>query len=164
MKKENITIAVCIKLDAELTDTEKALRDKAIAATYRSYSPYSHFSVGAALELADGTIICGSNQENAAYPSGLCAERTAMFYANASHPDAAIKRLCITARGTDGLLVAQPISPCGACRQSLLEAETRYGNDIEVMLYGSEKTYVLRSIKDLLPLSFSQEDLDNHDK
>lgn len=161
MEEKQITIPVKVKHDTDLTEDEKTLRDKAIEATHHSYSPYSHFSVGAAIQLSDGTIVCGSNQENAAYPSGLCAERTAMFYANSSYPDKAIKRLCITARGTDGQLVSQPISPCGACRQSLLEAELRHDTDIEVMLYGSKQTYILRSVKDLLPLSFSQSDLEN---
>ncbi len=159
MEKKTISIPVIIKNDDELTQQECAMRDEALRATCRSYSPYSHFSVGAALLLADNTIVSGSNQENAAYPSGLCAERTAMFYANSSHPDTPIKCLCITARGTNGQIVSQPISPCGACRQSLLEAETRFHSDIQVMLYSTGKTYIIRSIKDLLPLSFSQSDL-----
>ena len=119
MKETIIHIPVTVKEEAELTPTELQLLDEARRATYRSYAPYSHFSVGAAVELADGTIVAGSNQENAAYPSGLCAERTAVFYAGSRHPDTPIRRLCITARDADGQPLQRPIAPCGACRQFL---------------------------------------------
>ncbi len=156
MKEFSLHVKVVIKTEDELTPQEMRLLDEARQATYRSYAPYSHFSVGAAVELADGTIVSGCNQENAAYPSGLCAERTAVFYANSQHPDKPIRRICIAARDTEGRLLQRPISPCGACRQVLLEAEQRAGNDIEVFLYGTEETYIIRSIKDLLPLSFDE--------
>ena len=154
MQELTLNSQVIVKQEDELTPQELALLDEARRATYRSYAPYSHFSVGAAVELADGTLVAGSNQENAAYPSGLCAERTAVFYAGSQHPDQPIRRLCIAARDTDGQFLRRPISPCGACRQVLLEAEQRAGNNIEVMLYGTEGIYFIRSIKDLLPLSF----------
>lgn len=154
MKKLSLQISYQIKQEDELTPAEKALLDEARRATYRSYAPYSHFSVGAAVELADGTIVSGSNQENAAYPSGLCAERTAMFYANSRYPDQPIRRICIAARNTEGKFLETPIAPCGACRQSLLEAEQRAGNDIEVMLDGTSGIRVVHSIKDLLPFCF----------
>lgn len=159
MNKRTLTIPFIIKTDDELSEAERMLCAKAKEATLRSYSPYSHFSVGAALELSDGTIVSGSNQENAAYPSGLCAERVAMFYATSSHPDLAIRRMCITARDVNGTFVTTPISPCGACRQSLLEAELRHAIDIEVLLYGTAHTIILQSIKSLLPLAFCQTDL-----
>ena len=124
MKELNLHIQVIVKQEDELTTQELALLDEARRATYRSYAPYSYFSVGAAVELANGTIISGSNQENAAYPSGLCAERTAVFYAGSQHPDQPIRRLCIAARDTEGNFLSRPISPCGACRQVLL-ARTR---------------------------------------
>ena len=156
MKEFSLHVKVVIKTEDELTPQEMRLLDEARQATYRSYAPYSHFSVGAAVELADGTIVSGCNQENAAYPSGLCAERTAVFYANSQHPDKPIRRICIAARDTEGRFLQRSISPCGACRQVLLEAEQRASNDIEVFLYGTEETYIIRSIKDLLPLSFDE--------
>ena len=156
MQELTLNIQVIVKQEDELTPQELALLDEARRATYRSYAPYSHFSVGAAVELADGTIVTGSNQENAAYPSGLCAERTAVFYAGSRYPDQPIRRLCIAARDTNGEFLQRPISPCGACRQVLLEAEQRAGSDIEVLLYGTEGIYVIRSIKDLLPLEFNK--------
>lgn len=154
MKEFSLQVQVLIKQEEELTTQEVKLLDEARRATYRSYAPYSHFSVGAAVELADGTIVSGNNQENAAYPSGLCAERTAVFYANSRYPDQPIRRICIAAKNKEGLFLQRPISPCGACRQVLLEAEQRAGNDIEVLLYGTEGIYVLHNIHDLLPLCF----------
>lgn len=156
MKELNLHIQVIVKQEDELTTQELALLDEARRATYRSYAPYSHFSVGAAVELANGTLVSGSNQENAAYPSGLCAERTAVFYAGSRYPDQPIRRICIAARDTNGEFLKRPISPCGACRQVLLEAEQRAGGDIEVMLYGTEGIYIIRRIKDLLPLGFDE--------
>lgn len=154
MKTFSINISVTIKDEKELAPADLKLLDEARRATFRSYAPYSHFLVGAAAELEDGTIVSGSNQENAAYPSGLCAERTAVFYANSRYPELAVRRLCIVARDTNGNYLQRPISPCGACRQVLLETEQRAGHPIEVLLYGTQGIYILRSIKDLLPLSF----------
>ena len=154
MKTISINIPVTIKEESELTADEAKLVMEAKQATYRSYAPYSHFSVGSAVMLADGTTVSGSNQENAAYPSGLCSERTTVFYANSQYPDIPVRRICIVARGTDGLFLARPITPCGACRQVLLETERRAGGNVEVLLYGTEYSYCLRSIKDLMPLTF----------
>lgn len=156
MKTIELHISVLVKKEAELTSEELHLLDEARRATYRSYAPYSHFSVGAAVELTDGTIVSGSNQENAAYPSGLCAERTAVFYANSRYPEQPIRRICIVARDTEGQFLQRPISPCGACRQVLLEAEQRAKNAIEVLLYGTDGVYIISSIKDLLPLGFDE--------
>ena len=103
----------------ELTEKDRKLIDAACEATKRSYAPYSHFAVGAAALLENDIVITGTNQENAAYPSGLCAERTTLFYANSQYPDQAVKTLAIAARTGNGFLDT-PIPPCGACRQVLL--------------------------------------------
>ncbi len=154
MKTLTITTNVEELHPSELSDEQKTLADHAVRATYRSYSPYSHFNVGAAVQLADGTIVSGSNQENVAYPSGLCAERTALFYANSRYPDQPVSRLCIAARDDKGRLTDSPISPCGSCRQALLETELRYKNPIEIVLVGANSSYIIHSIHDLLPLCF----------
>lgn len=154
MKEITIQIPIYIKQEQELTAAERKLMEEACRTTYRSYSPYSHFSVGAVVEMEDGTIVTGSNQENAAYPSGLCAERTAVFYANSRYPELAVQRICIAARDKDGKLCSRPIPPCGACRQVLLETEQRAGHPIKIMLCGTQSIYFISSVKDLLPLSF----------
>lgn len=128
---------------------------QAKAATQTSYSPYSHFCVGAALRLENGVVVCGSNQENAAYPAGSCAERTAMFYANAQYPDVAPVCIAIAARRADEVnFLEQPISPCGICRQVLIETETRYKVPIRILLYGENAVYELDRISYLLPFQF----------
>lgn len=141
-----------VQLD-ELTPTEQALVQKAIDATYNSYARYSNFHVGAACLLENGEVVIGANQENAAFPSGLCAERTAIFAAQANHPDQPITTLAIAARNVNGLLKS-PISPCGACRQVVLEIEDRYQRPVRILLYGTDGIYVFESIQDLLPFSF----------
>ena len=140
----------------ELDDTRRRLVDNARLATERSYAPYSNFRVGAAILLDNGEIVTGSNQENAAYPSGTCAERTAAFYAHASYPNAKFKAIAVAAKGTDGNEVSEPVSPCGACRQSLLEFETLAKESVEVILVGANFIYVLPSVKSTLPLAFSE--------
>ena len=153
MKDLTITSVIKVYEYDELNDTDRALLDDAIEATRRSYAPYSHFSVGAAALLANGVVVTGTNQENAAYPSGLCAERTTLFYANSQYPDQPIKTLAIAAR-TEKDFIEKPIPPCGACRQVILETEKRYGQPIRILLYGKECIYEVKSIGDLLPLSF----------
>lgn len=137
----------------ELSEPDRALIEMAKEATRTSYAPYSQFCVGAALRLSDGTTVTGSNQENAAFPSGLCAERTAIFYANAHYPGLAVRELAVAAYAHGHFLKA-PIPPCGACRQVILGAEERYGSPIRILLYGEEGTYVVESVKVLLPLQF----------
>lgn len=139
----------------ELNAKERELVDLASKATYRSYAPYSNFRVGAAILLDNGEIVCGANQENVAFPSGTCAERTACFYAHAQHPDAKFKTIAIAARGVDGEPLAEPISPCGACRQSLLQYELLAGHPVEVLLVGRDKILRLPSIRSLLPFAFT---------
>lgn len=142
----------------ELTDQHKMLIEKAKEQVEKAYAPYSNFYVGAALELENGAVFAASNQENAAYPSGLCAERAAMFYANGQFPNTPVKTIAITAF-TNGEFLKNPVTPCGACRQVLLESETRFDNDITVLLYGSEETYLIENVKQLLPLCFEKNSL-----
>ncbi|MBE6286574.1 MAG: cytidine deaminase [Mediterranea massiliensis] len=154
MKEQHIDIQIRIFSPEEMHKEDVSLIEKAIEATRRSYAPYSHFSVGAAARLADGTIVCGSNQENAAYPSGICAERTTLFYAHSQHPTEAIDVLAIAARNEKGELVKRPISPCGACRQVMLESEHRFKHPMRILLYGTEGVYEILGVTSLLPLSF----------
>ena len=146
-------IKVC-QMD-ELTDEERHLIELAIEATGRSYSPYSKFCVGAAVRLENGVELSGSNQENAAYPSGICAERTTLFYAGSQYPDVGVCMLAIAARGTDGELTEEPTGPCGACRQVILESETRAKAPMRILLYGRKYVYVMDGIETLLPLCFA---------
>jgi len=151
----NIKIGVC-QLE-ELSADEQALIKTAIEATKNSYSPYSHFSVGAALLLENGEMVMGANQENAAYPSGLCAERTTLFAAGAQYPDTPVKAMFLVAL-KDGE-IQEKISPCGACRQVLLETELRYHRPMQVWMCGRSEFCRLDSAEDLLPLSFGSADL-----
>lgn len=156
MKEKKIEIKMIEMQYDELSASQRKLVDLARAATDRSYAPYSKFRVGAAIELDNGEIVTGSNQENAAYPSGTCAERTAAFYAHAAYPEAKFKAIAIAAIGTDGHEVCDPVAPCGACRQSLLEFETLANHDVEVILAGSDAIYILPSVRSTLPLAFSE--------
>lgn len=140
----------------ELTDEERHLLELAIEATQRSYAPYSRFHVGAAVRLDNGVEIIGCNQENAAYPSGLCAERTALFSAGAQYPDVGVNELAIASRGTDGELLEEPVGPCGSCLQVIIESETRAGHPIRILLYGRKHVYVMDGVRQLMPLSFSE--------
>jgi len=140
----------------ELSEEKQLLINQAKEATYRSYAPYSKFNVGAALLLENGKFIQGNNQENSAYPSGLCAERVAIFYANAKYPDIPVKAIAIASRTNDGFLNT-PIPPCGSCRQVLLESEERYNQAIRVILYSENKIQIIESVKQLLPLFFDKE-------
>lgn len=154
MKDIEIKVPVKELTYDELSEMEQRLVTMAREATHRSYAPYSHFRVGAAILLDGGEIVTGANQENVAYPSGTCAERSACFYAHAQYPESKFKEIVIAARGTDGEYVENPIAPCGACRQALLEYETLAGWDVKVILCGREKFYMLPSVKSLLPLAF----------
>ena len=156
MKDFNIIIPVKSFSCDELDEQRRHLVDLACEATSRSYSPYSHFRVGAAIELDNGEIVTGANQENVAYPSGTCAERSACFYAHARYPEARFKMIAVAARGTDGEFQAEPVAPCGACRQALLEYETLAGAPVPVLLVGREKIYRLPSVASTLPFAFSE--------
>ena len=156
MKEKEIISKVRIYDNEELTEADREFIDKAKDATQTSYAPFSKFCVGAAARLSDGTIVTGSNQENAAFPSSLCAERTALFYANARYPEKSVEELAIAAYA-HGTFLKSPIPPCGACRQVILGVEERYGRPIRILLIGEEGTYVVDSIKALLPLQFTGE-------
>lgn len=137
----------------ELLDIDQKLIANALDAQSKAYAPYSNFQVGAAILFEDGSIVTGSNQENAAYPSGLCAERTAIFYAQANYPDKKIKTIAITS-ATNMVANKKPVFPCGSCRQVLLESEQRNGDPIKVICYGSEGIIEVPSTASLLPLHF----------
>ena len=140
----------------ELTEAERHLVELAIEGTKRSYAPYSQFHVGAALLLNNGVEFIGCNQENAAFPAGLCAERSAIFAAGAQYPDVPVKMIAIAARTPNGQLQAAPVSPCGTCRQVLIETETRFKQPIRILLVGSDCVYAIDGIKSLMPLSFTE--------
>ena len=156
MKKRQLEISYHSCKFEELTPEEKQLVEEARQATYRSYSPYSRFSVGASVLLANGVILSGSNQENAAYPSGLCAERTVLFYANSQHPNQPITMMAIAARSEKGFTEI-PITPCGACRQVLAETEKRFEYPIRILLYGETETIIIDGVKNLLPFLFDED-------
>ena len=132
---------------------DKELLDRAKKASEGAYAPYSNFNVGAAVRLSNGEIIAASNQENAAYPSGLCAERVAIFYAHAKFPDASVESIAVTA-SVGGHVCETPTYPCGACRQVLAESEMRSGSPIRVIVGGEKFTQVMDNISALLPFTF----------
>ena len=159
MKEYQLTTTMRACKWDELTEEQRAVVAIAKEQTERSYCPYSGFHVGAAVLLANGEVIRGCNQENAAYPSGLCAERVALFAAGAQYPEQSVLKLAIACY-TGGHFTAEPGAPCGACRQVMLETEHRYpGTKMEVLLYGENGTYVFESAADLLPLIFVSENL-----
>ena len=137
----------------QLLPKDRELAQAAIDATKLSYAPYSNFNVGAAVMFEDGEIIKGANQENAAYPSGLCAERTALFYASASRPDKPMSAIAIAA-SQNGTLLQNPATPCGACRQVMAQYQLKSGRPMMTLLIGAEKIWKFEKIDDLLPLIF----------
>ena len=137
----------------EMSQEDQQLVKAALESQAGSYSPYSNFQVGAALRLANGVIVKGANQENAAYPSGLCAERTAMFWASANYPDVPFDTLAIA--GSDhGELCESPASPCGACRQVMAEYQKKYGRPLKTIWVGSKRIRKFESVDDILPFIF----------
>lgn len=154
--KLEINIQYC-QVD-ELSGEDQELVKEAKEATRNSYAKYSHFCVGAAIRLQNGRIIKGANQENAAFPSSLCAERTAVFAAQANYPEQPITALAIAAKNEYGF-TREPVTPCGSCRQVMLEIEDRYQQSVKIMLYGTDGVYVLKSVKDLMPLCFVDENM-----
>lgn len=140
----------------ELSDADRSLVCQAIEATDASYAKYSQFRVGSCLMLSNGVTIKGCNQENAAFPAGICAERSAIFAAGAQYPDQAVTTLAIAARDTQGQLTQEPVSPCGTCRQVMIETETRFRQPIRILLYGQRRVYVVEGIRHLMPLSFTE--------
>ena len=144
---------------AGLPEEEKNLLQQAAKSALKSYAPYSEFHVGAAVLLENGKVICGSNQENAAYPSGLCAERVALFYANSQYPGVKVKALAISAHA-EHFLVDKPLAPCGACRQVIAETENRQQSKIKIIMRGETGAVnMTEGIESLLPLTFYEENL-----
>lgn len=139
---------------AECPDLIESLFSTASEAAKKAYAPFSEFQVGVAIELEDGSIFTASNQENKAYPSGLCAERSGLFYVNGLKPDVAVIRMVLVAF-ENGELVKEPAYPCGACRQVMVESEERGGQDIEVWMIGQKRIHKTSSVQTLLPLKFS---------
>ncbi len=155
MNRREIKIAY-LEFDGaeELPDEFRLLVMSARKASGDAWAPYSGFKVGAAVKLLSGLVLTGNNQENAAYPAGLCAERTVLFYANANYPDDPVVAIAVTAQNAAGFL-AEPVKPCGGCRQALLEVETRYNRAVTIVLDGQQSIYMLDGVDSLLPLNFT---------
>lgn len=148
----NITIYDTLQ---ELPPTDQELMIEAIAARKNAYAPYSKFRVGAAVKMANEETVIGSNQENASYPSGLCAERVAIFHAGAKFPGVSVKTIAITAT-SDNYQVSVPAAPCGNCRQAIFEYEFKQKQPIRILLMGEKGNVVVcNAIEDLLPLGFN---------
>ena len=159
MKQINIHSTITILTEQELTAIELDLKNQAFEARSKAYAPYSKFTVGAALLLNNGVVVKGSNQENAAYPSGLCAERVAIYYAGANYPEAKLVKMFITASPQDRDLEL-PIPPCGSCRQAIAEYEFKQDISIEIFFMGAKgDIYKSDSLKNLLPLVFDKNHL-----
>ncbi|MUH36333.1 cytidine deaminase [Zobellia amurskyensis] len=155
MQKQNVTFELTI-FDSieELSKEDAGLMLVAVAARKDAYAPYSNFQVGAAVLLENGEIVIGNNQENASYPSGLCAERVAIFYAGAKYPGVAVKAIAITATSINYQLT-NPAAPCGNCRQAISEYEVKQKKPIELMMMGEKgKVFKCNSMADILPLGF----------
>lgn len=156
-KKLEITYSEYSSVD-ELPQNDANLLNAAIEALNGSYAPYSNFNVGAAVLLDNGVIVKGANQENIAYPSGLCAERTALFSAHANYPDNKVVSIALTS-SQNGILLATPPFPCGACRQVMAQTQTRNGSPLKIIIGGSDKILVFNSVESLLPFIFASEEV-----
>lgn len=144
---------------AELPSSDQELIHAAVEAGKHAYAPYSHFYVGAAVLLEDGTVVLGNNQENVAYPSGLCAERTALFAAGANFPGKAVVKIAISARSSD-FEVDYPVYPCGACRQVMSEYEQLSKRPMEILMMGtSGGVHVVNGLINILPVAFNADNL-----
>ncbi|MDE5934932.1 MAG: cytidine deaminase [Muribaculaceae bacterium] len=156
MKERLITLRLTERRHQELDTPDSELVAAAQAATDGSYAPYSRFHVGAAIRLDDGTIVTGANQENAAFPSGICAERTAAYYAGAKYPDKKFQAIAIAAReGDSEEMTDYHISPCAACRQTLLEYEKLAGKGVRVLMVSRKSVLEAESVASLVPLAFT---------
>jgi len=161
MGKEIEIKAVITEFDTleDLPETDAALLASAGEAADSAYAPYSHFNVGAAVLLENGQVVQGNNQENVAYPSGLCAERVALFSVGAHHPNVPVKAIAITAK-SNSFTIDEPLAPCGACRQVMVEYEKKSGQPIRIVLRGQDgKIHVVNSVADILPFSFRSDKL-----
>ena len=160
MKELEVKVTLKVFKDiSELKSVDAKLMQAAKDALNNSYSPYSNFKVAAAVLLDNGEILTGTNQENASFPVGICAEGTVLSAVSAVYPGVAVKKLAVTIKSGNHV-ISRPISPCGICRQRILEYETRFNADIEILMMGEEgEIYTVDSIKSLLPLHFSKFDL-----
>jgi cytidine deaminase len=159
MKQITINTVISILSKEELSPQEINLMNQAFEARANAYAPYSKFTVGVAILLDNGVVVQGSNQENAAYPSGLCAERVAIYYAGAIYPNAKMLKMFITASPKDRNLT-EPIPPCGSCRQAIAEYEMKQDIPIEILFMGAEgHIYKSDSLKNILPLVFDKNNL-----
>jgi len=152
MKKVELKISFEEYADSsKLNTTDHALLMSAIESVEKAYAPYSQYYVGAALKLKNGEVIQGNNQENVAYPSGLCAERVAIFYASSKYPDMVVETIAITAKAKN-FKIKDAVAPCGACRQVLAEYESKQNKPTRIILQGDgSKILIFKSIKDILP-------------
>lgn len=142
----------------ELQKSDRELIREAMDASTKAYAPYSGFNVGAAVMIGDGSILKGNNRENAAFPSGSCAEKTVINYTGANYPDEKIINIAICA-SIDGKFTEDPVSPCGSCRQLIAEEEERTGKKIGIILFGTKKIVVINGVSNLLPLQFHKTNL-----
>ncbi len=156
-RKTDIRISE-ITSTGELSEEDREVLNSAIEASRKAYAPYSGFRVGAAVRLGNGVILSGNNRENAAFPSGSCAERTVLSYAGANWPGETILTLAVCA-SRDDMFTDEPVTPCGNCRQLIAEEEDRTGSMIRIILYGEKRIMVVKGIDPLLPLRFKKEDL-----
>lgn len=159
---KNIEIKASVKIySSDTSDSQrKLLIDAARRATQTAYAPYSRFQVGCAVLLDNGEIVLGNNQENAAYTNGLCAERTALFYANSKFPDVSVKMIAVSAYTNDSF-TEDICTPCGSCRQTLIEVENRFDTPIAILMTSKDLVYEVQSARDLLPLSFGKDSLEH---
>lgn len=160
MSKKELTISyIEFNNPEELSSEDSALFAAAENAISNAYAPYSHFKVGAAVLLENGEVITGNNQENAAYPSGLCAERVALFYASSIFSDVPVKTIAISAKA-ENFQFKGPVAPCGSCRQVMAETENRFQNKVRIIMKGvSEKIYLVEGVNNLLPWMFIADEL-----
>ncbi len=155
--KKQILVSYESITQEELSPEDKILVEKAKDICQYGYAPFSNFHVGCAVQLENGVIITGNNQENASFPCGTCAERTTIFYAHAQYPDSAPVAIAIAARSGSGNFTSNPLPPCGACRQALLEMEHIFNKPLRIILYGEKNTLIVPDIKSLLPFHFDEE-------
>ena len=156
MQQKNVTVNYReYESIEELPLPDKSLLQEAINATASSYAPYSNFNVGAAVRMSNGEIVTGSNQENAASPSGLCAERVAIFSAHHQYPSQAIEAIAVVGK-QDGKITSELTFPCAACIQVMLESQKRSGKPLQIIVGSAGRIQVFSSVNDLLPFSFTE--------
>jgi len=162
MQEKKIQLSFITAHISELSENEQQLVENAKSALKTAYAPYSGFLVGSSVLLENGEIINGSNQENVAYPSGLCAERVALFYAGARYPDVKVKTIAVTVLSKN-FEVTDVVSPCGACRQVMAEYEEKQEQEIKVILHSpTDEVLIANTVEDLLPFMFKSPLLKKH--